>query len=42
MPVKRFSSYLDSVFNSTSRTTFAGAGRSAEETDAVLQPINKA
>jgi hypothetical protein len=39
---ERFSSYFDSVFNSTSRTTFAGAGRSAEETDAVLQPIIKA
>jgi hypothetical protein len=39
---ERFSTYLDGVFNTTSKTTFAGAGRSAEEVDKALEPIVKA
>jgi hypothetical protein len=35
-------SYLDSVFNNTRQTTFAGAGRSAEELDKSLEPIAQA
>jgi hypothetical protein len=34
--------YLDSVFNNTRRTTFAGAGRSAEELDKSMEPITQA
>ena len=34
--------YLDSVFNNTRRTTFAGAGRSAEELDKSMEPIAQA
>ena len=33
--------YLDSVFNTTSKTTFAGKGRSVEETDEAMEPIYK-
>lgn len=39
---ERFSTYLDGVFNNTSKTTFAGAGRSAEEVDKALEPVIKA
>ena len=35
-------SYLDGVFNSTRRSTFAGAGRSAEELDKATEPIVQA
>ncbi len=38
---ENFSKYLDGVFNNTSKTTFAGAGRSAEEVDKALEPIIK-
>lgn len=38
---ENFSKYLDGVFNNTSKTTFAGAGRTAEETDKALEPILK-
>lgn len=38
---ENFSKYLDGVFNSTSKTTFAGTGRSAEEVDKALEPIIK-
>lgn len=38
---ENFSKYLDGVFNSTSKSTFAGAGRSAEEVDKALEPIIK-
>jgi len=31
--------YLDAVFNNTSKTTFAGAGRSVEELDKSMEPI---
>jgi hypothetical protein len=34
--------YLDSVFNNTRRTTFAGKGRSAEELDKSMEPITQA
>jgi hypothetical protein len=34
--------YLDSVFNNTSKTTFAGAGRSVEELDKAMEPITVA
>ncbi len=39
---ERFSGYLDGVFNNTSKTTFAGAGRSAEEVDKAMEPVLKA
>ena len=38
---ENFSKYLDGVFNSTSKTTFAGAGRNADEVDKALEPIIK-
>ena len=34
--------YLDSVFNNTRRTTFAGKGRSAEELDKAMEPVAQA
>lgn len=37
-----FSQYLDGVFNNTSKTTFAGKGRTAEEVDKAMEPIIKA
>jgi hypothetical protein len=39
---EEFSKYLDGVFNNTSKTTFAGAGRSAEEVDKAMEPVIKA
>lgn len=34
--------YLDGVFNNTSKTTFAGVGRNAEELDKAMEPITVA
>jgi hypothetical protein len=39
---ENFSTYLDGIFNNTSRTTIAGAGRNADEVDEALAPIIKA
>ena len=38
---ENFSKYLDGVFNSTAKSTFAGAGRNADEVDKALEPIIK-
>ena len=38
---ENFSKYLDGVFNSTTKSTFAGAGRNADEVDKALEPIIK-
>lgn len=38
---EKFSTYLDGVFNNTTKSTFAGSGRTSEEVDKALEPLLK-